>query len=68
MEEKTAPDVYNTGDVGYCSYAGHAIGIIRTWKSGIVVSVDCAHEFCLISEKCKLYQHAPVGFSNNAGT
>lgn len=61
-DEYTKFQSTNSGDVGYCYDLGHSIGIIRTWVDDTVVSVDCGHQHCRYSEKCKLYQKGPIGF------
>lgn len=61
--DKGFPDISSSGDVGYCRYAEHPIGIIRTWDGHTVIEVDCDHLHCRYDKACELYQRAPVGFT-----
>lgn len=55
--------VLSNGDVGFCEFAHHSIGIVVTWDGDRVVAVDCEHEICWLAEHCALYQKHPVGFT-----
>lgn len=57
--------MHNSGDIGFCPYAGHTGSIVLTWDNNTVVSVECGcgdHKTCGFSAKCELYQRRPVGF------
>lgn len=55
--------VLSNGDVGFCEFAHHSIGIVVTWDGDRVVAVDCEHEICGLAEHCALYQKHPVWFT-----
>lgn len=56
---------WNSGDAGYCHYAGCQSGIVIDWDGDTVVGVhgpsgDC--QSCSHAGFCKLYRKHPVGF------
>jgi len=55
----------NSGDTGFCHYAGHSGSVLLTWDGNTVISVKCgfgSHETCGYADKCELYQRHPVGY------
>ncbi len=55
----------NSGDIGFCHYAGHTSGMVLTWDGDTVISVDCGsgdYETCVYADECEFYQRHPVGF------
>jgi hypothetical protein len=54
--------ILSSGDVGFCEYAGHSIGIIRDLDDRTVVNVDCDYQYCGYADNCKLYKRGPVGY------
>lgn len=52
----------SSGDAGFCEFVHHPIGVVVTWDSDRVITVDCKHEICGLADHCALYQKHPVGF------
>lgn len=55
----------NSGDVGYCIFRQSIIGVIITWRDGVVVDLDCDYRSCCDTLFCKLYKAHPIGFSRS---
>lgn len=53
---------YCNGDIGFCEYEGHTIGILVEWEDDTVISVDCPYKTCGYSGSCKLYNRRPIGY------
>lgn len=56
----------NSGDIGFCKYAGHSGSVLITWDGDTVVDVQCGfgdYKTCGYADQCDLYKRHPVGFT-----